>query len=116
MYRLKYCGYGVFGLLLCFFAGCTTANHGTFVPSTYVEQDSDVQGQMISEVTGISSQTWFLYIFPLGEPPSTSKAISDAKSKYEGTKYLTDLAIDDRMYWGFGYSQQVISVEAKAYD
>ncbi len=116
MFRLKYCYYVFAVSLLFIFTGCTTANHGTFVPSTYVQKEADVRGKMIGEVTGVSSQTWVLYIFPLGKAPSTSKAISDAKSKYEGTKYLTDLSIDDRIYWGVGYSQQVISVEAKAYD
>ncbi len=95
--------------------GCTTANHGTFVSSTYVETNSQTEAGLIGEVVGESSQTWFLYIFPLGDAPLTMKAILDAKSKKETTQYVADVAIDGRIYWKFGYSKQVVIVEATAY-
>lgn len=112
MLRLKYI---LCALLLVVLTSCTTANHGTFVSSTYVAADDEAGSKMIGEVTGKSSQTWFLYVFPIGPAPSTSKAISDAKSKHKATKYLTDLSIDDQIYWKFGYSQRVILVEANSY-
>lgn len=102
-------------LFLLFLSSCATSNHGTFVSSTYVEQNEKTGAKVAGKVTGESSQSWFLYIFPLGEAPSTNEAILDAKSKIEGTKFLTDLSIDDRTYWRFGYSEQVVKVEATAY-
>lgn len=101
--------------VLLLISGCSTANHGTFVTSTYHDEPSQGGGILLGEVTGESSQTWFLYIFPLGGAPSTSKAIADATAKFADTAYLTDLSIDDRTHWGVGFSHQVISVEAKAY-
>lgn len=95
--------------------GCATGNHGTFITSTFVEPNKNSENLFIGKVGGESSQTWFLYIFPMGEAPSTDKAISDAKAAINGTKYLTDLSIDDRTYWKIGYSRQVIKVEANAY-
>lgn len=68
----------------------------------------------MGKVSGESKQTWILYIFPIGKAPSTDEAIMDAKSKVEDTKYLTDLSIDDRTYWGVGYSEYVIEVKATA--
>lgn len=111
MYKFLYLELILF-LTLC---GCSTANHGTFVRSTYVEPGKNETGSFLGNVTGESSQTWVLYIFPSGEAPSTTKAISDAQSKITGTEYLVDLSIDDSMYWGIGYSRQVIKVEGKAY-
>lgn len=96
-------------------SSCATGNHGTFVTSTFVESNDKFENKFIGKVIGESSQTWFLYIFPIGEAPSTDNAISYAKSKIHGTKYLTDISIDDRTYWEFGYSKQVIKVEANAY-
>ena len=94
-------------------SSCATAQHGTFVASTYV--DPTIRGaEVVGKVSGESKQTWLLYILPIGKAPSTDEAIMDAKSKVEGTKYLTDLSIDDRTYWGFGYSEYVIEVKATA--
>jgi len=98
-------------LMVC---GCTTSNHGTFVASTYVDPKVTSK-DVVGKVNGESKQIWILYIFPHGEAPSTDKAIIDAKSKIEGTKYLTDLSIDDRTYWNFFYSEKVIEVKATAH-
>jgi len=107
-------------LLISLFAvlmlsNCATGNHGTFVTSTFVEPNNNFEKEFVGKVIGESSQTWFLYVFPIGKAPSTDNAISNAKSKIHGTKYLTDISIDDRIYWKFGYSKQVIKVEANAY-
>jgi hypothetical protein len=56
-----------------------------------------------------------LYLFPLGPAPSTDEAIKSAKDQYEGTKYLTDVSIDDRIKWEIGYSVQSITVDAMAH-
>ena len=110
----------IYRILLCLYAlfllnGCTTLNHGTFVSSTYIEPNDRIEKQLIGEVKGESSQIWLLYIFPIGESPSTNKAILDAKSKFAGTKYLADMSIENEIYWGIGYKKQLIEVEAMAY-
>jgi hypothetical protein len=107
--------YLIYFIALIIFIGCTSANHGTFVSSTYLETNNKKGNKLIGEVVGESRQTWFLYIIPIGEAPSTNNAIQDAMSKNAGTKYLTDLSIDDRTHWKVGYSVQIIRVEAKAY-
>jgi hypothetical protein len=101
-------------LLSLLLTGCTTGLHGNYVPHTYIDNNANVKGELIGTVTGVSSQTWFLYLLPMGESPSTEKAITDAKTKIKGTKYLSDVSIDDRMIWGFGYSKQIIRVDAEA--
>ena len=93
-------------------SGCSTGLHGTFVSSTYAE--GKVHGEAIGEVNGTSSQTWFLYIFPIGDSPSTSYAINDAKQKIEGTNYLSDVSIDDQETWKVGYLIKSINVNATA--
>lgn len=98
---------------LLILTSCATSKHGTFVASTYVDP-AIVGEKIIGKVSGESRQTWFLYIFPVGKAPSTDDAIRDAKSKIEGTQYLTDLSIDDRNYFGFGYSEHAIEVQATA--
>ena len=95
--------------------GCATATHGNFVPATHVEPEGTQAGDYLGKVVGESSQTWALYLFPVGEPPSTIEAIEDAKSRFAGTRYLTDMAIDNRFIVKFGYSLRVIKVEANAY-
>ena len=100
---------------IIFLSGCTTSNHGSFVTSSYIESGDKNKGEFAGKVVGESTQTWVLYIIPIGDAPSTSNAINDAKSKIEGTKYLTDISIDDRTYWKFGYSRWVIKVDANAY-
>lgn len=102
-------------LLLFLVSGCATSNHGTFVNSTYIEKAPQVSSQVLGNVRGESRQAWFLYIFPIGESPSTNQAILDAKSKIEGIAFLTDVSIDDRTHWKFGYSEQVIQVDAVAH-
>lgn len=49
------------------------------------------------------------------EAPSTAEAIQAAKDQYEGTKFLTDISIDDRTEWEIGYSIQCITVEGLAH-
>ena len=56
-----------------------------------------------------------LYLFPLGKAPSTAEAKQAAREQYEGTKFLTDISIDDRTEWYFGYSIECIAAEATAY-
>lgn len=96
-------------------SSCATSNHGSFASSTYIDPITKPVYQEVGTVIGASKQTWFLYVFPIGESPSTAEAISDAKSKIFGTRFLTDITIDDRTYWKFGYSEQVIEVKATAY-
>jgi len=102
--------------LLC---SCATSNHGTFVASTYTEPSDKTSCKPASKVTGESTQTWVLYIFPVGDSPSTNSAILDAKSQIEGTKFLTDISIDDKTYWKFGYSArrgQVLTLDKFDYE
>jgi hypothetical protein len=101
----------LFPLLL---SGCATGLHGNYVPHTYIDKGTDVKGESIGNVSGVSSQTWVLYVFPLDDSPSTDKAIQDAKGKINGTKYLSDVSIDDRTIWGIGYRKQTIKVDAEA--
>jgi hypothetical protein len=96
-------------------AGCNTGFHGSFATNTYIYENDDVKFKPIGPVKGQSCQTKFLYIFPLGSSPSTEEAIQSAKDQFEGTKYLTDVSIDDRVKWEFGYSIQCIVVEAIAH-
>jgi len=110
----------IYRILLClwtlfFLTGCSTLNHGTFVSSTYIEPNEEIKQQFIGDVKGESSQVWFLYALPIGESPSTKKAILDAKSIFPGTKYLADMSIESEIYWGLGYKKQIIEVEAMAY-
>jgi hypothetical protein len=95
--------------------GCTTANHGAFATATYVEPKAKIEHQLLGGVVGESRQTWFLYVLPVGEAPSTRAAIADAKAQLSGTRYLADMSVDDRTLWKVGYSEQVIRVEADAY-
>ncbi|TKB46361.1 hypothetical protein [Thalassotalea mangrovi] len=95
-------------------SGCMTANQGAFIPATYIE-DPGQAGTMLGEVTGQSRQRWFLYLIPIGDAPSTQQAIAAAKAQREGTRYLTDVIIEERTEWQFGYSEQVIEVNAIAY-
>ena len=98
-----------------FLTACTTGYHGSFAPSTYIgSKDGANSGQMV-RVKGQSCQTLVLYLFPTGLPPSTAEAIQSAKDQYEGTKYLTDISIDDRTEWRIGYSEQCITVEGIAH-
>lgn len=92
---------------------CATSNYGSFVASSYIEPG--VENELLGTVEGESRQTLILYLFPQGDAPSIKQAVRDAKSKIPGTKFLTDIAIDDRTDWGFGYSERIIRIEAKAY-
>ena len=96
-------------------SGCNTGFHGSFATNTYIYENDDVKFELIGPVKGQSCQTKLLYIFPLGSAPSTDEAIQSAKDQFEGIKYLTDVSIDDRVKWEFGYSEQCILVEAMAH-
>jgi hypothetical protein len=98
-----------------FLTACTTGFHGSFAPSTYIGSEDGVNSEQIRRVKGQSCQTRVLYLFPTGLPPSTAEAIQSAKGQYEGTKYLTDVSIDDRTEWEIGYSRQCITVEGIAH-
>jgi len=105
-----------FSLSVVFFlTGCTTGFHGSFAPNTYIDKEYNTTIEDISPVKGKSCQTRVLYVFPAGPPPSTAEAIQAAKDQYEGTKFLTDISIDDRTEWEFGYSNQCITVEGLAH-
>lgn len=101
-------------VILLLLSGCATSHHGNFITSSFNGTDKkDVQ--VLGKVTGESKQKWLLYVFPTGKAPSTEEAINNAKAKIAGTKFLTDISIDDRTYWKFGYSVQVIEVKATAH-
>ena len=104
----------IYLIILAILSSCATSNHGSFVPSTHKHINDETVSKNCQKVIGESKQTWFLYIIPIGNAPSTDEAISDAKSKINDTKYLTDLSIDDRTYWKIGYSEQVIETRANA--
>ncbi|WP_019614894.1 hypothetical protein [Psychromonas ossibalaenae] len=107
--------YVFLSMLVLLLSGCSTASHGTFISNTFIDQNIPAKGLYAADAVGESAQTWFLYIIPMGEAPSTNAAIENAKQQNHGTKYLTDLSIDDRTAWHFGYSIQSIKVEGKAY-
>lgn len=95
--------------------GCTTSLHGSYAPVSYVGGDSPGETQPLGKVQGSSCQTRMLYVFPMGSGVSTSAAIQAAKDELEGTRYIADISVDDRMSWQFGYSEQCITVDAIAY-
>lgn len=104
----------LFTIVLLLLSSCATSHHGNFIASSYVTADK-TGGEFLGTVTGESEQHWFLYIFPVGKAPSTDEAMKSAMSKIEGTRFLTDISIDDRTYWQFGYRVQVIEVNANAH-
>ena len=93
---------------------CTTGHHGSFIPASHIDARK-TQGKSLGEVTGESTQPWFLYLLPSGPAPTTNEAIQDAMSKIPGTEYLTNISIDDRTNWKIGYHEQVIRVQAEAH-
>ncbi|WP_156877315.1 hypothetical protein [Psychrilyobacter atlanticus] len=108
----------IYVLLILFplLTGCSTAKHGSFITSTYI-QNKDNQGntEEIGPVKGSSCQTMMFYVLPMGPAPSTNEAIESAKNQYPGTKYISDISIDDRVEWKIGYSIQCITVEGIAH-
>jgi hypothetical protein len=106
----------IFIILLAFFVtSCSTANHSAFIVNTYIDKNKDVQGEYIGTAVGESQQKWMLYLFPIGEAPSTHDALENALQRFSGTKYLSDVAIDNRITWKFGYYIQIINVQGDAY-
>ena len=108
----KLAGFLAIALLL---SSCATSRYGSFIASTYITDQENVENVLLGEVSGESRQTWILYIFPVGEAPSTHGAIKDAKSQIEGTRFLTDVSIENQVQWKLGYSLDVITVQAAAY-
>lgn len=102
-------------LALLLLAGCNTGFHGSFVPNTYFSDEAHPDAERIGPVVGQSCQTKVLYLFPLGEAPSTAEAVQAAKDQREGTQFLTDISIDDRIKWEIGYSMHCITVEGFAH-
>jgi hypothetical protein len=100
---------------LLFLTACSTGFHGSFIPNTHIAEKDGEKFRRIDRVQGKSCQTRALYVLPYGPPPSTYDAIQSAKGKYKDTKYLTDVSIDDRIEWEFGYSRQCITVEGTAH-
>ena len=102
---------------LLLLSGCNLANHGSFITQTYHSNLGGNESKPISlgQVEGKSCQTSVLYLIPYGESASTHGAIADAKSRIEGTVFLTDVTIDDKLWLEFGYSVQCIIVTATAY-
>lgn len=98
-----------------FLTACTTGFHGSFAPNTYTGGENNENSEEGIPVKGQSCQTRVLYVFPSGEAPSTAEAIQAAKDQHEGTKFLTDISIDDRTEWEIGYSIQCITVEGLAH-
>jgi hypothetical protein len=98
-----------------FLSACTIGHHGSFAPNTYIGSGDGAKSEKIGPVKGQSCQTRVLYVFPYGSPPSTAEAIRSAMDQFEGTKYLSDVSIDDRTEWEIGYSRQCITVEGIAH-
>lgn len=113
MHRLKILYLSLFALLI--FAGCNTGFHGSFSPNTYFSDEDYAYSKNFGPAEGQSCQTKVLYLFPLGPAPSTAEAIQAAMDQNEGTKYLTNISIDDRTEWKIGYSRQCITVESFAH-
>ena len=101
-------------LFVLILTGCRTGNHGTFVPSTYIEDKEKVENVSLGTVKGHSEQIWFFYILPIGDSPSTKEALEDALLKNKEAKYLSNVSIDDRIDWYVGYRKLVIKVEGDA--
>ena len=103
-------------LMFCsMITGCTSSLHGSYAPISYVSDDTVRRPEPLGQVRGESCQTKLLYFFPMGSGVSTSEAIRAAKEQLEGTSYIAEISIDDRMNWGLGYSEQCITVDAIAY-
>lgn len=96
-------------------SACSTGDlQGSFIPHSYIDPNGNFRGELIGHVTGTSTQTLVLYVFPLGDAPSLDEAMDDAMGKLPGTNYLTDISIDDRTEWGIGYSKRIIDLDADA--
>ena len=101
-------------LIFLILIGCSTAKHGSFIKNTYIKNIGE-STEVIGPVRGTSCQKKLFYYLPIGTAPSTNEAMEDAKNQYEGTKYISDISIDDRVIWKIGYSIQCISVEGTAH-
>ncbi|QDP02795.1 hypothetical protein [Thalassotalea sp. PS06] len=101
-------------VLIFSIAGCATSNPGVFVDTSY-KPSVDSNEEYLGDVQGESRQRWILYLIPIGDPPSTHEAITKAKQQIKGTRFLADISIDEKTDWSFGYSEQIIIVNAQAY-
>lgn len=94
-------------------AGCAQSLHGSFVASTFRAQEGPARP--LGRVEGRSCQSKILYALPKGERATTERAIEEALSKIENTEFLANVAIDDEVHYGAGYSRRCIVVAATAY-
>lgn len=101
--------------LLCL-SGCSTSLHGSFIGQSYASHKESGTARELGPVEGRSCQTRPLYVLAVGEPATTDAAIKDAQTKFEQTRFLADIAIDDETRWSFGYSVQCIVARATAYE
>jgi hypothetical protein len=102
-------------VILLLLTACSTGFHGSFVANTYIGENSKKTTSAKGLARGDSCQTRTLYLFPVGEPPSTQEAIQLAKKQYEGTEYLADVTVENRTEWAFGYLRQCTTVTGTAY-
>jgi len=102
-------------VILMLLTACSTGFHGSFVANTYINENSEKITSAKGLARGDSCQTRALYLFPLGEPPSTQEAIQLAKKQYEGTEYLADVTVENRTEWSLGYLRQCTTVTGTAY-
>ena len=116
MNKLKFWMFRVGGACFLFTLGaCTTSFHGSFVSNSYPGPEEGAVVEELGPVAGRSCQTQVLYVFARGAQPTTEQAIKDAKSVRADTGFIADIAIDDEVRWGFGYSVHCIVVRAIAY-
>ena len=94
--------------------GCAIGDHSTFVPSTYVDHDRYHSPRELGKVSGENCQLRVLYLFPVGEAPSTDEALSDAMDDFQDTVFLTDMAVEARMRINVFFLHDCIEVTGTA--
>ncbi len=92
---------------------CTTGLHGNFIEKSHIPPQAT--GEELGLVSGKSCQLAPLYIFAWGDPATTKDAIQDALQQRQGTLYLANIGIDDRVEWGVLFARECIYVDALAY-
>ena len=96
-------------------SACSTSLHGSFVTTSYQDEPGDSAVTELGPVEGRSCQTRILYLFPMGDSPTTDEAIANAKNVHQGTRFIADISIDDETWWGVGYAVRCIVARATAY-
>ena len=102
-------------VLTVFCAGCTTGNIGSFADRTFFDESEYENIRVLGPITGESSQTMVLYLFPYKAPPSTKEAMNNALLEREGTVFLGNVAVESRQKFYIGYSQLRTIVTGTAY-